>query len=126
MKQSFALATVFAGFVMASCASSEPETLEAIEARALSGCEAAVKRSHDVGEYTYDMATCECIAGRITVPLWSDEESSYSGDPMPIKDARAIARAINKGETLGKGLAAAKEEISVPSANSVNTCFAKF
>ena len=126
MKNCFVLPAAFAGLVIAGCASSQPETFESIEARALAGCEAAVQRSHDVGDYSYDMATCECIAGRITVPLWSDEESSYSGDPMPIKDARAIAHAINKGETLKKGLETARSEISVPSANSVNTCFAKY
>ncbi|MEQ9447431.1 MAG: hypothetical protein RLN70_00815 [Rhodospirillaceae bacterium] len=71
------------------------------------------------------MDDCECVAGRITTPLWSDENSSYTGKPMPIEDARAIAQAINKGETFGTGLEKARGKISVPSSNSVNTCFAK-
>lgn len=112
--------------VMVSCATSEPERLEDLEARAMAACPAAVERSNAAGEYSYDVSTCECIAGRITTPLWSDENSSYSGDPMPVKDAKAIAKAIRTGETLGKGLDAAKQEISVPSANSVNTCFSKY
>ena len=112
--------------LLASCATSEHERLEDIASRATAACPAAVERSNAAGDYAYDVSTCECIAGRITTPLWSDENSSYSGDPMPIKDAKAIARAIRTGETLGKGLEEAKQNISVPSANSVNTCFSKY
>lgn len=112
--------------MLASCATSEPERLEDIASRATATCPAAVERSNAAGDYAYDVSTCECIAGRITTPLWSDENSSYSGDPMPIKDAKAIAKAIRTGETLGKGLEEAKQKISVPSANSVNTCFSKY
>ena len=108
-----------------SCASSEPETRQAIQARALSGCQGSIDRSHKAGDYNYGVEDCECVAGRITTPLWSDENSSYTGDPMPIKDAKAIARAINKGATFKEGLEQARTEISVPSSNSVNTCFAK-
>ncbi|MEM5515484.1 hypothetical protein WNY37_00890 [Henriciella sp. AS95] len=109
----------------ASCASTEPERLADIQARALSGCPGSIQRSRAAGDYDYDLDTCECVAKRITTPLWSDEESSYSGDPMPIKDARAIAGAINKGATFAEGLETARSKISVPASNSVNTCFAK-
>ncbi|MEQ8558358.1 MAG: hypothetical protein RIB03_08575 [Henriciella sp.] len=115
-----------AGLFLSACASTEPERLEDIETRAMAACPAAVERSNDAGDYSYDLATCECIAGRITTPLWSDADSAYSGDPMPIRDAKAIARAIRQGATLKDGLEAAKSEISVPSANSVNTCFSKY
>ena len=122
MLAGIALPVILAG----ACATSEPERLEDIEARALAACPDAVTRSNDAGEYSYDLATCECIARRITTPLWSAENSSYAGEPMPIADAKAISRAIRTGETLSKGLEAAKAEISVPSSNSVNTCFSKY
>ncbi|MGB3624876.1 MAG: hypothetical protein WA989_03550 [Henriciella sp.] len=114
-----------AGILAVSCASSEPERLEDIGARALAGCTGSIERSHAAGDYDYSLDDCECVAGRITTPLWSDENSSYSGDPMPISDARAIAQAINKGQTFEIGLEKARETISVPASNSVNTCFAK-
>lgn len=125
MRMTVTILALSAGLMAASCASSEPEQLKAIGARALAGCPGAIDRSHTAGDYDYSLEDCECVAGRITTPLWSDENSSYTGDPMPIADARAIARAINKGETFEIGLEQARETISVPSSNSVNTCFAK-
>lgn len=127
MRHSILLAALAApALFLAACATSQPERLEDIEGRAMAACPSAVERSNDAGDYSYDVSTCQCIAGRITTPLWSDENSSYSGAPMPIRDAKAIAGAIRTGETLSAGLEAAKAEISVPSANSVNTCFSKY
>lgn len=116
---------ISAGMMLASCASSEPETLQNIQSKALAGCQGSIDRSHKAGDYNYSVADCNCVAGRITTPLWSPENSSYTGDPMPIKDAKAISRAINQGATFREGLEQARTEISVPASNSVNTCFAK-
>lgn len=125
MKLHFAAAIIAGCCLVPACASTEPERLADIQARALSGCDGSIRRSRAAGDYDYDLETCECVAGRITTPLWSDENSSYTGAPMPIKDAKAIAAAINKGATFAEGLEEARSKISVPSSNSVNTCFAK-
>ena len=118
-------ALTVSAFLAAGCASVASESLEDVAARAEAACPAAIDRSNDAGDYSYSLSTCECIAGRITTPLWSDTDSAYSGDPMPLKDAKVIANAIAKGETLKLGMEDAKTKISVPSANSVNTCFSK-
>ena len=111
--------------IAGACATSTPERLEDVAARAKAACPGAIERSNDAGDYSYSLSTCECIAGRITTPLWSSEESAYTGDPMPLDDAKAIASAIARGDTLKAGLEDAKSKISVPSANSVNTCISK-
>ena len=118
--------TAIAGLTLGACASTQPERLEDIEARAMAACPDAVERSNAAGDYAYDVATCECVAGRITTPLWSDENSSYTGKPMPVDDAKAIARAIAQSPTLADGLDEVTLAISTPSANSMNTCFAKY
>ncbi|WP_143435501.1 hypothetical protein [Henriciella aquimarina] len=115
-----------AGLLAAACASSQPERLEDIQARAMAACPAAVERSQAAGDYAYSLDTCECLAGRITTPLWSDEDSSYSGDPMPVADAKLMERAIREGETLKKGLEQVRADMSIAAENSFNTCFAKF
>ncbi len=125
MTRIFSLVSMLGFGLIGACATSSPEKLEDIEARALAACPAAIERSNAAGDYDYSLGACECIAQRITTPLWSDEASSYSGEPMPIKDARIIAKAIRQGETLGSAMDAALTELSVKSANSVNTCFAK-
>ena len=125
MRKILSILPLAVGLFAASCASTEPERLEDIGARALAACPASIERSQAAGDYAYSLNDCECVAGRITTPLWSDENSSYSGNPMPIADAKAIAQAIKSGETFEIGLQKAQEKISVPSSNSVNTCFAK-
>lgn len=115
-----------AGLALGACATSQPERLEDIEARAMAACPDTIERSNAAGDYSHSLETCECVAGRITTPLWSDEESAYTGDPMPVSDARAIARTIRESATLKEGLESLESEISVPAANSVNTCFAKY
>ena len=123
----FAIApAILAGLAAAGCASTPQEQLEDIQARALAACPAAIERSENAGEYGYTLETCECIAGRITTPLWSDADSAYTGAPMAVEDARLIAGAISKAPTLTKGLEDAEPRMSTPAANSINTCYAKY
>ena len=94
-------------------------------ARAMNACSGAIRRSNEAGNYGYSLSDCQCVAGRITTPLWSSENSSYTGDPMPLADAQTIANALETAPTMAEALSTARANVSVPTSNSINTCFAK-
>ncbi len=111
--------------ILAGCETIEPETLEQAGARAMNACSGAIRRSNEAGNYGYSLSDCQCVAGRITTPLWSSENSSYTGDPMPLADAQTIANALETAPTMAEALSTARANVSVPTSNSINTCFAK-
>lgn len=117
--------SVLAVTILAGCETIEPETLEEVGARAMNACSGAIRRSNDAGSYAYSLSDCQCVAGRITTPLWSSANSSYTGDPVPLADAQVIANALETAPTMVEALQTARSNVSVPVANSINTCFSK-